>query len=178
MRDREVILDACCLINLAAAGDLVELLRATQWAWHLPRTVEMQRVSIRLPSGEREVVDLERVVQAACLKRCDLDDNNRPLFLELAAVHGDDADAAALTIAETQGYRLATDDNRLARLASVRMVQTLSTAAILRRVATKAGFDRSHVASMLLRIEQLGRWKPRSTDPDSIWWRDNRSSSP
>ena len=175
VKELDVIVDTCSLINLAAAGDLTQLLPASGLVWHLPRSVEAQGVAIRVSpdpvDSRRQPVDLDAAVRTGLLRRCDIGDADAELFLELAAAHGDDADAAALTIALSRGGLLATDDYPLARLAAVRGVQTLTTAAVLRRVASAASLRREQVAVMLSRVEQLGRWTPRKTDPDAEWWR-------
>jgi hypothetical protein len=111
---------------------------------------------------------------AGFLRRCDVTDAE--LFIELATSHGDDADAAALTIALSCGFLLATDDYPLARLALARGVPTITTAAVLRRIASAASFRREEVAVMLSRVEQLGRWTPRKTDPNAQWWQENRGT--
>jgi hypothetical protein len=122
VKEQDVIIDTCCLINLAAAGDLASLLPASGLIWYLPRHVEAQGVAIRVSSdpadARRQPVDLDAAVRAGLLQRCDLDGSNLELFVELAAAHGDDADAAALTIALSRGVLLATDDYRLGRLAA------------------------------------------------------------
>ena len=177
MEETDVIIDACSLINLAAAGDLAQILAASGLRWHVPRTIEAQGLSIRMSSdaadARRQPIDLDSVVRAGCLHRCDLDDADAELFVELAADHGDDADAAALTIALSRRFALATDDHRLARLASSRGVRIITTAAVLRRVSSAKGLRRDEVSVMLSRVEQLGRWRPHETDPDAGWWRGN-----
>jgi hypothetical protein len=176
VKEPDVIVDTCCLINLAAAGDLAWLLPLSGLTWHLPRHVEAQGVAIRMSpdptDARRQPVDLDAAVSAGLLQRCDVSNANLELFFELAAAHADDADAAALTIALSRGVLLATDDYPLARLARARGVQTLTTAAVLRRVAPATNLPREEVAAMLSRVEQLGRWSPRKDDPDAQWWRE------
>jgi hypothetical protein len=176
----DAVLDACCLINLAAAGDLPELLPASGFTWHLPRRVEAQGLEVRLSPDSADIrrrpIDIAAAVGAGVLHRCDIDQSAHALFVELAAVHGDDSDAAALTIALSRGWMLATDDRALTRLAVSRGVPILTTPVVLRRVASTLGIAPLQIREMLGRVEQLGRWKPRDSDAEATWWKDNRGA--
>jgi hypothetical protein len=175
----DAVVDACCLINFAAAGDLFMLLTSSGFTWHLPKLVEAQGVQVRASADPndrgRRTVDLDAVVRAGGIQRCDVTEGDYELFLEVAAEHGDDADAAALTIAEVQGWFLATDDRALKRSAARRGVQTVTTATVLKQAATATAMSLNEVAEMLRRVEDLGRWSPHQTDSDASWWHKHRS---
>jgi hypothetical protein len=174
----DAVVDACCLINLAAAGDLALLLNKSGFTWHLPRMVEEQGVQVRVSADpadrSRTVIDLGPVIQAGSIQRCDIEERDQELFLEIAGVHGDDPDAAALAIAEVHGWLLATDDRALANLAARRHVRTVTTATVVKRATAAAALAEHEITAMLKRIEELGRWSPHDTDPDAAWWHLHR----
>ena len=97
MKTSDAIIDTCCLINLAAAGNLASLLPASGFAWFLPAGIEAQGIQIRKFADpkrpDRQAIDLESIIHAGVMSRCDVEDSDRELFLQIALQHGDDADA-------------------------------------------------------------------------------------
>src|SRR6266540_3934446 len=133
------IVDACCIINLYAAGNMLALLPALGGEWHVPVLVTTEALYVRKPDPEdaarlvKEAIDLKPALDAGILRTCDAaTDAETALFVELA-VALDDGEAMCLAIAQSRGWTLATDDRKARRIAAERGVPLISTPELLKQ---------------------------------------------
>src|SRR5262245_31843056 len=117
------VVDACCTINLYAAGDLPNLLPALGLEWYVPAAVTREALFIRKPDPENadqlipEPIDFQPALGAGVLRTCDVEgEAETNLFVQLAASL-DDGEAACLAIAKCRGWAVATDDRKARRTA-------------------------------------------------------------
>src|SRR5512139_3626519 len=96
----EVVVDACCLINLYAAGNLRELLHASGRHWNLPSAVHAEALFLRVeqPDGTvaREPVDLQPFLEAGVLTVCQAEAGPELDLYVVLAGRIDDGEAMAL----------------------------------------------------------------------------------
>lgn len=170
-----VILDACCMINLYAAGDLQSLLPPLGFDFHIPETVLRETLFVRKLDEEEgklveDPIDLTPAIDDGLLRECKLQEGAETgLFVQLATVV-DDGEAMCLAIAKTRGWTLATDDRKATRLANELGVKTISTPELVKRWADASKAKSRAVAQALDRIQTFARFVPRKASPLFAWW--------
>lgn len=178
--DGDVVVDACCLINLCAAREPRSWLPALGARWHAPTAVLSEAVYLRVElddgSVERQSLDLQGLVEAGVLLPCHVEGaEETELYVDLAA-HLDDGEALALAIAKTRRWLLSTDDRKARRLAGDLGVKVLTTPEILKRWADAAHPSPVEIREMLQNIERRARFAPADHDPLYGWWRRQRGA--
>src|SRR5438445_452856 len=127
----DAVPDACCVINLFAAGRGDALWRAAGFTWHAPRQVAQEALFIRKPDPDDasnllpEPIDLRPLIDGRILRPCDVTAGHETALLVELATELDDGEAAALAICQARGWVLATDDRKARRLADERGVTTV-----------------------------------------------------
>jgi predicted nucleic acid-binding protein len=173
-----VIMDACCLINLCAAGELVSLLTSLRWEIYVSRHVlaEAYYILQEDPEDESQLVpariDLQPAIEGGSLRTCDVAAGEEMnLFVRLAATL-DDGEAACLAIAKSRSWVLATDDRKAIRLAGELGVGTITTPELIKRWADATQAREVEVAAVLTKIQILARFVPRRGSPLYDWWKE------
>ena len=172
----DAVTDACCAINLFAAGRGDAVWTAGGFTWHVPSQVASESLFIRKPDADHaaklipEPIDLRPLIDRKILHPCDLAVGlETALFVELAA-DLDDGEAAALAISQARGWVLATDDRKARRLAGERGVLTVTTAELVKAWADGTGAAAGEIAEVLTNIQTFARFIPHKTMPLSAWW--------
>lgn len=169
------IIDACCTINLYAAGDLMTMLPALGAEWHVAESVITETRYVRRadPDDEsklvREPINLRPALDAGVLRTFTATDEELALFVELVVDLGD-GEAMCLAVAQSRGWTLATDDRQARRVASERGVPVLTTAEIVKTWADATAAGDATVAGVLRNIRRFARFTPHRTMPLHEWW--------
>ena len=172
-RASDVVLDTCCLVNLAAIDGTLDCLASFALTWYLPTAVEAEGIFIRIAADTREVrrIELATVLSAGTVRICaPADDAEQALYVEFALGVGD-GEALALALAKNRGWKLATDDRKARTKAEAAGVVVVTTPELVRRWATQTASSSQEVAKALRRIETLARFVPASDSPAARWWR-------
>ncbi len=173
----EAVVDACCALNLAAAGsgDPMAILPQLNIRLHIPKIVLTEpRFLWRVVDDERIdlAVDFTPAVEAGWVIPCEIETPGElDLFVELAA-RLKDPDAACLTIALSRHMKLATDDGKILRIAREYGTSTATTPALLRDWAEAKATDRDAIARAIRSVETLGNYRPKAGNPFYEWWMD------
>jgi hypothetical protein len=177
-----IVVDACCLINLAAADAFSTWLPQMGLAWILPRAVADEALFLRAWSaaGEpvREAIDLRPHIASG------LFDVVAPRgAVEIAAFVRyaralDDGEAMALAIAECRGWMLAIDDRKAVAAVTAAKVPVCSTPDLIKRWVDTAAVEDCEINSILSRIKQRARYLPGLQEPLFDWWLGYLSDSP
>lgn len=172
--DPLLLLDACTVINLAAALPLEDL------STLLGRPVGMVRQASEEVLFLHDDVEGETVkspVDTARLQIVEMLDAELEVYVRLAAFV-DDGEAATLAVAHSRNLGVATDDRAAIRLVSgARLsVQLFGTSALLRSWADRNAVSREETARALRQVKLRARFVPRADDPNCTWWRDHISS--
>lgn len=197
---QDVVLDACCVINLYAAGKILsgeaapskpprrKIIRSGSWPQakklafdfrlHLPAKVKGKAQYVLQPDQEDEnklvktEIDLDPSIKAGLLHECDLEgEHETDLFVQMA-VKLDDGEAACFAIAKSRGWLLATDERPTERLAKQHGVSIITTPEVVKHWAEKTKVNEEVVAQVLWNIQTYAHYFPRKTLPLHSWWMD------
>src|SRR4051812_12020736 len=169
------IIDACCTINLYAAGNLLTLLPALGAEWYVAENAITETLYVRRPDPDdgsklvREPINLRPALDAGVLHPTTVTDEESALFVELAGLM-DDGEAMCLAIAQSRGWMMATDDRKARRIAGERGVPLLCTPQLLRQWSAAVAADERDVGRVLLAVHTLARFRPNRSLPDADWW--------
>jgi hypothetical protein len=174
---RDALPDACCVINLFAAGRGDELWRATGFTWHLPTHVAQEALYIRKPDPDdpsnlvADPLDLRPLIDGGLLQPCEVAEGHETALLVELAAELDDGEAAALAICQARGWVLATDDRKAWRFAGERGVTTVTSPELVKAWADGTSAATTEVGEVLNNIQTFARFVPHKTMPLAEWWR-------
>jgi predicted nucleic acid-binding protein len=170
----DCVIDACCLINLCAVGDLHRWLPSLGFVWHLPSAVVRETLYLRAadhegnPTAER--IDVQELLHAGLIAECSVrSDDEMQHYVEFAA-DLDDGEAMALAIARARGWILATDDRKARRRAAETKVQVVTTPELMRCSAERNALSAGEIQTALERIQRHARFVPAPDFPGYEWW--------
>lgn len=169
----DVVLDTCCLVNLAAIDGTLECLAKFGLIWYVPTAVQAEGIFIRIDTDSRAVhrIDLAAAVSTGTVQICALaGEEEHGLYVDFA-LSLDDGEAMALAIAKNRKWRLATDDRKARSKAQSVGVAALTTPELVQRWAAKTGYSEAQIADALRRIETLARFAPADDSDAAHWWR-------
>ena len=167
-----VVLDACCLINLCAAGDLPAILAALGAELHVSARVlaESYFKLERDEEGRLVPVSIDLALGSGLLKSCDVREGEETgLFVRLAADLGD-GEATCMAIAKVRGWTVATDDRKATRIAEGLGIPMSSTPELMESWASRSGASRAELASALGNIQTFARFALRRGSKWDRWW--------
>ena len=163
---KELLLDACVVINLTASGVPFQ---------DLARRNGVRFVMASPAAGEvlylRERIDMMGYARRGDLRIVDLEPDELASFVELAQ-RVDDGEAATLAVSVHRGWPVATDDRKAQQLARdlEPPIEPITTSALLHGWASKQDEPAERVAEVLRRIETRARFVPPRSDPHRRWW--------
>lgn len=173
-----LLLDACCLINLLAAGRIEEILHVLPFRFATSRLVaEKEVLAIARDSEDGQPIERE-VISPAMLEGLEGLD-----LLELStekeigdfvrfAMELDDGEASVCALAIARGGRLATDDRKALRVFHREVPQALSvqTPELLYEWARLSKAADAEIRRVLTAVRRRARFYPRKDVPRSDWW--------
>jgi predicted nucleic acid-binding protein len=196
---QDVVLDACCVINLYAGKILTgevasskpprrKIVRpgsspqakklAFDFNLHLPVKVKGEAKYVLQPDEDdvnklvKTEIDLDPLIKAGMLHECDLEgEEETDLFVQMA-VKLDDGEAACFAIAKSRGWLLATDERPTERLAEQHGVSIITTPELVKHWADKTKVREQDMAKVLWNIQTYSHYFPRKTLPLHSWWMD------
>ena len=172
----DVVLDTCCLVNLAAIDGTLECLAAIGLTWYVPTAVQAEGIYIRVDPDSSEVrqIDLTTAVSTGTVQICALaGEREHGLYVEFA-LSLDDGEAMALAIAKNRKWKLATDDRKARVKAQSVGVAVVTTPELVQRWAAETDCSEAQIADALRRIETLARFAPADDSDAAHWWRNDR----
>jgi predicted nucleic acid-binding protein len=199
---QDVALDACCLINLYAAGKILAAAPpplsprpqraisrpqsaaarppkpALEFNLHIPAKVSQEALYILKPDADdatklvKAAIDLTPILQAGLLHTCDVQGQAEADLFVQLATTMDDGEAMCLAIAKTRGWMLATDDRKATRLATQLGVTIITTPELVQQWADHTKANNAEIASVLRNIQTFARFVPRQSSPLHAWWVD------
>jgi hypothetical protein len=181
---QRILIDACCLIDLLASGEMEAILRATGHAWYLPDAVRAEVRFVRQddpvhPGAFLNVlVDLTPHISSGLLSLCQPDNSEEQArFIDYATLFRSDGEAVCLALAECRGWQVATDDRKAIRIARQVGLTLLSCPELVKSWADATRPDTPSVVRVLTNIQRLAKFSPNSTMPESAWWFSQLSST-
>jgi hypothetical protein len=189
---KDVAVDACCLINVLAAGNILpapprsavrrkaekpkRASHALEPTLDVPAVVAHETFYLLQPDEDepqklvKTPVDLGPYFRSGVLMECDMEgEEETDSFVQFAA-RLDDGEAACLAIAKSRGWALATDDRPAANLAGRVGVPVVTTAQLVAQWAKTAKADKARIASTLVNIQTFAKFAPPPSSPGAAWW--------
>lgn len=170
--DGTLALDACGLLNLAAAVPLFEAATALEVRLICVREVAAESLYLEDEVDgqiEHSLVDMQGV------EVVDLTDEEIAEYVALAVML-DDGEAATLAAAGRRGWPVMTDDRKAIRIAQARTpaVEIVSTGCVLRKLSNHLNMTSAQIRAMLARVAARASFVPRSGDSVAAWWEEHR----
>lgn len=171
-----LFLDACVLINLAAAGEMAAILRASNAQVFICTAVQTETLYVR--SGDPESPDVVPIDLAPLIASCSLQvvslatETEEELFVDLAASL-EDGEAMTIALAIARGAALATDDRKARRIfgeITSDQSRLFSTSDLVRNWARLPAVASTDVKRVVTRIRSGARFVPAEDDPNYAWW--------
>ncbi len=178
-------IDACCLFDLLASGNVEAILRASGFSWQLPSAVrgEVQYVRQHDPAQPGKIVkvpaDLSALIGSGLLTACDPQDQQElDRFTHYATLFRSDSESMCLALAERRRWVVATDDRKAIRVAQQAGLTVVSCPELVKAWAAAAGPDQTTLVKVLQDIQVLAQFKPNPVMPEHGWWVAQLASSP
>jgi predicted nucleic acid-binding protein len=179
----DVAIDACCLLNLIAAGNILPKIEEAETAstsfphvLHVPDIVEGEALYV-YESDEDDAetlvkrnLDIRAMIDVCILQGCTLQSGEESELFVRLAVRLDDGEAACLAMAKNRSWTLASDDRVARKLSSELDVSTLGTAELVKSWAEESNASDEDVRVSLTNIQRFARFLPRTGSPESDWW--------
>lgn len=177
----DLLLDACVTINVVAAGiDLAELSNASEIRLVMTSVAAAEALWLAPlePDGDREIIDVDGLVDSGTLALVELLDDELNQFVSFAR-EIDDGEAATFAVAANRGLRVATDDRRAQRLAATidPPIPIVGTTQLLRSWVDASGVPPDRVAEVVRLVERRASYVPRRDDAHFAWWVAHRESA-
>jgi predicted nucleic acid-binding protein len=194
---QDVALDACCLINLCAAGKILGAVSPSAAPrrggrrgaaaspkpgsglglnLHVPSKVSEEILYVLQPDVEdtsklvKSPIDLEHFTAAGLLHKCDFEGQEEiELFVQMAIPLGD-GEAACFAIAAKRGWALATDDRRARKFAADSSLAVITTPELVKLWAKNTHASDEQIVAVLQNIQRFAYFTPRANAPEYGWW--------
>ena len=197
---QDVALDACCLINLCAAGRILGAASPSApirhgvrrgvaaspkpgsglgLNLHVPSKVIEETLYILQPDVEdtsklvKSQIDLDHFTAIGLLHKCDCEGQEEIELLVQMAIQLGDGEAACFAIAAKRGWVLATDDRRARRLAADSGLAVITTPELVKLWAENTNAGDREVVAVLQNIQRFAYFTPRANSPEYAWWVDH-----
>lgn len=177
-------IDACCLIDLLASGEMEAILGTSGFAWQLPSAVqgEVRYHRQHDPAKPGKIVmvpaDLTQLIALALLTVCDpATQKELDRYTHYAALFRSDGESMCLALAEQRGWVVATDDRRAIRVAQQAGLSVVSCPQLVKAWADATTPNPSTLARILQDIQVLAQFKPNPSMPEYQWWVDQLAKS-
>ncbi len=171
-----LLLDACCIINLYATGQIEEIFRHLPYRLAASRlVVEREVLTVRRAmdaagNPDREPVSLTTLESSGLLAIMDISSYEEKAEFAGFAAELDDGEASVCALAVIHGGAVATDDRKALRILSSRGMPALQTPELLFEWARRAQVPRAQVGEVLRTVRDLARFYPRRAAPHFLWW--------
>ena len=179
---QQILLDACCLINLHATDRLHEIARTVPFHCNVARFIlenEILFVKGADVEGEPGGIDFRTVqaslIEEGLLRVCNPVKTEQMTILQLSSQFMlDQGEIISGAMAICRGYGLATDD--IAARRDLRCfapdLNLFSTAELLKAWIEEASIPCREAGHVLRLIERRARFVPSRRDPLREWWRE------
>ncbi len=174
-----VLLDACCVINLYATRQILEILSSFPARFAVAERAEAEALYVRQGGSDenaddREPVDLRSLVTGGLLEVLQLEtDAEAASFIGFAA-DLDDGEAMTCALAVHRRAAVATAARKARRVLGARApeVRVLTTADLIKHWAESKRVSRPVLARVLTDVRERAHFAPGRHDPLQMWWED------
>lgn len=173
-----IILDACCLINLYASGQMRAILRSIPRNLSIAAYVKEQEV-LNVYSGpidnvqaSRETIDLLPFIGEGLLILVDIENEMEEVSYINLAQKLDDGEAITGAIAINRNWAIATDDVKSIKFFQnyASTIALISTLDLIKFWVDTTKPNKHLIQETILNIKVRGRYEPHRNHPLFIWW--------
>lgn len=174
----QIILDACCAINLYQSGKMGEILRSLHASITITTHVYEEEVLGIQDTFEEgviqmdEKIDLQPFIDCGLLALTSLESEVEEIAFVNFAATLDDGEAITGAIALARNWAIATDDRKAINflMRTVPAVPIVSTLELLQHWVETTCPSREIVQTALRNIRTRARYEPGQNHPLYIWW--------
>lgn len=173
----EAVIDACCMIDLLASGNMETILRVTGFDWYLPAAVqgEVQYARQHDPAQPGQflkvAVDLSPLIASGVLQACaPANQAEQDRFVHYAAQFRSDGEAMCIALAEERNWSMATDDRKAIRVAQQAGLTVVGSPELIKRWADATKPDQATLCRVLQDIQVLAQFRPNPSMAEYQWW--------
>ena len=169
-----LIIDACCLINLFATNEFAEVMKHVGFGLYVTEQVLSEALFVRADPEDDETelrrLQIEPHVRSGLVNVCAPSNRDElDLYVKIAR-ELDDGEASSIAIAALRSMTVATDDRKAQRLAQDLSVPIITTAELMKRWVENGRPDTFRAAEALRQIELGARFTPRRSASCWEWW--------
>jgi predicted nucleic acid-binding protein len=162
-----LLLDTCIAVNLCVAGITHEIPTALGLRLQMAEPAHQEITEEFVAELEDIGISRSQVDGFEVLK---LNIDEIALFVDLTSLV-DDGEAASLAIAKLRNVRLASDDRKArSTCRNLGLTEAITTPQLLRTWADSGTVDEGRISAAIRAVQDIGRYAPRSNDPNSDWW--------
>lgn len=179
MAENDLVIDACALINLFSTEDEDRLIAALDVRLVTSLQAKGEVGYRRGPPDEdgeptRIPLQPDRLVAAGTLHVRELIGTLQDAFVRAVAVGLRDADASVVALAGETNAALASDDNRVRKLAPKLYphIALRSTLGLVRTATARLRLPEAELRLLLRRLRMNGNFMPPKNDEHSTWFAD------
>ena len=175
---RSLLLDACCLINLAATSRAEDLFRSISVpVWVADRVFEGEALYLRRGRGgedaeDRDPIELESLRDARLLQVVEAETDAELATFVTLAVDLDDGEALTGALAIHREADVATDDRKAIRVLTAvdPKLRIWRTSELIKQWAELRGIPHAALRDVLWNVQERARFRPGRGDPLWEWW--------
>lgn len=171
-----LVLDACCLLNFAASGNLLSILEALPVQLVVTQVVQERELITLQQFREAKndaVSQFEEAISKGVILVVDFEtEAEEELFVNCVSALLDDGEAATCAISFQRGWAIATDDKRAISFIKQEAphLQLLSTLDIIKLWSEQVSLDLITLRNVLHAIKVDGHYIPHKSHPLRPWW--------
>jgi hypothetical protein len=174
---RRVLLDACCVLNLFASGQVDAILASLPFRIGIAERAATEALYLRRggegdDADERIAIDLQPLVEGGVVEILTVDTEAEIATYVTLATQLDDGEAMTCALALHRDCAVATDDRKAIRLlvSLTPPIEVLTTSILLKMWADTPGVADAVVRQALLDIRERARFLPGRHDSLKSWW--------
>jgi predicted nucleic acid-binding protein len=172
----DVLIDACCLINLLSGGRPDEILIGGGHNFHVCEAVAEEALFIEVLTPDqtrrRSKADLGALFQTGSIRRCKPETTEELAAFVRYAKSLDDGEAMCLALAKCRSWVIATDERKGRRIATADGIAVMNTVEVVKAWVVGNDISESVVRELVTRVGTFGRYRPALNTPSAEWWRD------
>jgi hypothetical protein len=163
-----LLIDTCCLLNLCASGELLNILQVISISAQATIVEEVKRELLEIENIEQ----FEDALKQGLLLIVDLESEAEETAFVNYAVEIDDGEAATGAIAINRGWAIATDDKKATKFLSQESpsLQIISTPEIIKYWSETANIEPLKLNKVLTEIRVKARYSPNKNHLLKTWW--------
>lgn len=175
-----LVIDACCMLNFCASGELLSILKSVQAQSTITAVVQQEEL-LTLKKIDHQInssaEQLETAISEGVIEIVDFEsDAEEAAFINYVAELGDDGESATGAIAVNRNWAIATDDKAAIKFFQNEApnIQILSTPEIIKNWAESKAIPKSELRLILDNIAIKARYVPARNNLLKGWWQNVR----